>query len=208
MPTLRPSRRALPTDRPAPVDTARHSAPPGLARYLALAILLHALALVTWPRAPAVPAPTPLALVVHLAAEGPPPAAPASARGVVPPTPRGRPPNAAPSPVRPDPPAAPLPPFPAARVAAGDLIAAAHTLLRQESRRRGADPMAPAPLPAAGPGPRDRAPAPGGIGERLVAPGVLQVSSASGAVYCLQRPPEIANRDGPVAVHAIPLLCP
>lgn len=205
MPTLRPSRRALPTDRPAPVDTARHAAPPGLARYLALAILVHALALVTWPRAPAVPARTPPALVVHLAAEGPPSPAPASARGVAPPAPRGGRPIAAPSPVRPD---LPVAPFPAAGVAAGDLIAAAHTLLRQESRRRGADPMAPAPLPAAGPGPRDRAPAPGGIGERLVAPGVLQVSSASGAVYCLQRPPEIANRDGPVAVHAIPLLCP
>lgn len=194
------------------MQAGAHRAPPGLhPGYLALAVLLHAMILAAWPRGgPTLPPLSAAALTLRLL----PPRGP----DVVPATPatiaeeNRHPATVAPPPSGPwrnVPPVVAPPSFPAADAIAPDRIAAARSMLVQESRRQTADPMyRPPPPEAHAATPLERAGTRARPGERMVAEGIVQVTTASGSVFCLQRPPPIANRDGPVTVESMPMSCP
>lgn len=100
-------------------------------------------------------------------------------------------------------------PAEASRPAGRDLAASAVAFVHDESRRRGGDPMAqPSTLQRGTPSPFERAAARPVAGEQVLREGVVKITLPNGHSYCLQRPPEVANRDGPVPVLSIPMTCP
>lgn len=183
-----------------------------LLRYLLLAAFLHGLALF-WLRLPAGHAPAELPrLEMRLAplpaAESPAQSADDAQPGLVRPSisgPGARPldrdtgTSTADTVSRPDPP----PP------SVTDLAAAARAFVQADSRRRSGDPMYQAsPLARSAPSALERAASRPVSGEKVLREGVVRITNPDGSSYCLQRPPEIANRDGPVAVVSIPMACP
>lgn len=203
-------------------------------RYLLLAAFLHGLALFWLPGKPRpagdeplpprlelrlLPPDEPLALRPQPAGEPRPAGAPAQPPGrrqaptaafpeIEPAAPSSLPAKQAPMPAAsaPETTAAPaLPP-------AADLVAAARRQLREESRRGDASrfaapPAATAEAPASPVAPLARAMAGSRPGEKMLAGGILRVTTAAGTVHCLQMPPRFAESSLTPAM-AIPTTCP